>query len=460
MTSDTSCQHAVAEEVHSVCTQQDNSQQGNVVITPSEQNAPTIDEQRPYSDTEDDSVKKHPLLRWWQKLKTNIVLAYSCLLVFPMITFVLLCIAGSDQNQRQNSSEEADTDLLPFSPNQVQPARRSVRSSTLISRKLFKFLRSTSYRLAPYCLCALFAWLIIKAKRRPLKDTEACNIRQNDNGFKGNADFYGLGVRLGLYLQWTAATFAAKFVPSTFRFIHGSYLFVQLGILVAVCLLVLPGSCTFIAEFPIVFQLLWSGGALALRPFQAFRTKFDPASPNLTLEIMSAIMGLCVFIVASSFSIRLYFHPDDFMDTPGGTYIISFFEFGPGAIDSFWILRLAYTVVLLTDLFVLLRKMEKAYVFSEFVHWTNSVSANMATGGLVAVCNFVVKAMVFVLVEIELIVTLLGTRKETSSNGYDVAVFKSRFGRFFHRITTHWSVLLCLSAFSTYRKSILLTDLL
>lgn len=65
---------------------------------------------------------------------------------------------------------------------------------------------------------------VATAKQAPVEALSSLYPRQNDGlcagrvvsgrcGFSGNADFYGLGIRLGFYLQYAALTVALTFVP-------------------------------------------------------------------------------------------------------------------------------------------------------------------------------------------------------------------------------------------------------
>lgn len=56
-------------------------------------------------------------------------------------------------------------------------------------------------------------WAIIEYGVRRHSSPEQCSDRYTDRGFVGNPDFYGLGIRIGIYLQWLGSLMANAFLP-------------------------------------------------------------------------------------------------------------------------------------------------------------------------------------------------------------------------------------------------------
>jgi hypothetical protein len=52
---------------------------------------------------------------------------------------------------------------------------------------------------------------------------ELCKERSTEDGFEGDPDFYGLGIRVGLYIQWFASIVANVFLPEERRFMAAAY---------------------------------------------------------------------------------------------------------------------------------------------------------------------------------------------------------------------------------------------
>ncbi|ORY11073.1 hypothetical protein BCR34DRAFT_335787 [Clohesyomyces aquaticus] len=96
--------------------------------------------------------------------------------------------------------------------------------------------------------------------------------------FEGNSDMYGLGIRLGYYLQWYGGIFAAWFAPSetrALRFTNG--LFVAASFLALVILTVGDVDSLHPVEVYIILLLMF-GAYLSLIPIYLWRllTQCDP----------------------------------------------------------------------------------------------------------------------------------------------------------------------------------------
>ena len=88
-------------------------------------------------------------------------------------------------------------------------------------------------------------------------------VRSNDTlcgqGFEGNSDLYGLGQRLGLYLQWTTAIVINNLLPngrSTFRVVYLGY---SLTVCITTFVLTFTADCTFATEIDILYWSYWGG---------------------------------------------------------------------------------------------------------------------------------------------------------------------------------------------------------
>ncbi|OAF98788.1 uncharacterized protein CC84DRAFT_1223533 [Paraphaeosphaeria sporulosa] len=88
-------------------------------------------------------------------------------------------------------------------------------------------------------------------------------IRKNatlcEEGFLGNADLYGLGIRLGLYLQWMSSFLANNFLSSTRQEIQRVYLVFSLAICLATLIASTRKSCVFSVEIEILYWMYWGG---------------------------------------------------------------------------------------------------------------------------------------------------------------------------------------------------------
>lgn len=213
---------------------------------------------------------------------------------------------------------------------------------------------------------ALLGWSLA-TYARSRHDLKECRDRIHDgaSGFEGNADAYGLGIRLGIYLQWTAQTLANFLLPADVA--HDTAAAVvafDVALAIATLLLTFRRQCTFTVELYLILFIFWgsllvimappgetaqAGRILAQRLKVLFRTqskkeslppksrpkqrdrpvfKFFAHGSNIagTLAMTTILVyGIWFFDAQSR-------HPNgDFPDTPGGG---SFFLFGKTAIDN------------------------------------------------------------------------------------------------------------------------------
>lgn len=139
---------------------------------------------------------------------------------------------------------------------------------------------------------------------------------QATTGFVGNSDFYGLGIRLGIYLQWLGSLVANAALRNERDRMAGAYLTFSLALAVAVMLLVFQRECTFTAEIIIVLNIFWGGTLLVMVPF--VRLLADIETTGLGLALIPLIISMIP--VSTWFWLRLALYGEtDFVPTPGGT---------------------------------------------------------------------------------------------------------------------------------------------
>lgn len=79
-------------------------------------------------------------------------------------------------------------------------------------------------------------------------------------GFEGNADLYGLGVRLGVYFQWGSSLLANSFnLFEHGRALQKTYLVFSIAICLAAIILSTSGACVFAVEIEILYWVYWGG---------------------------------------------------------------------------------------------------------------------------------------------------------------------------------------------------------
>ena len=103
---------------------------------------------------------------------------------------------------------------------------------------------------------AAMTWALVNFQNSNF-DSPQCDARLEDLGFAGNADFYGLGIRLGMYLQWLAQLLANVFLRGEWANLFGANMVFAFALTVAVLILTLRRECTFTAEIIVIIFMFW-----------------------------------------------------------------------------------------------------------------------------------------------------------------------------------------------------------
>jgi hypothetical protein len=162
----------------------------------------------------------------------------------------------------------------------------------------------------------LFWALVVHAEHIHTTELCASTDRLLDRGFVGNPEFYGLGIRLGIYFQWVGSLLANAFLPSERRAMGGAYAAFTAALLIATLVLVFQHACAFSVEIIILLTILWGGSFLVLVPLYT-----DPSQRKIRgLDlIFSRIVFLLVPVTAWFWWRMALMGQVDFTPTPGGT---------------------------------------------------------------------------------------------------------------------------------------------
>lgn len=383
---------------------------------------------------------------WWQRGVSAVKFIPTFFVAFGLYMLMMLIASANSEKERDRlrarRSRPSSTDSeLPGPTNTVSSQTSSAPRITLsldepktgpqkYCRGLISFINTRSTILA-HCCTAIIIFFIGQFGALTRQDQESCIARQAESGFTGNADLYGLGVRLGIYVQWITATIAIRYVPSGRSFVVSSYLFYQFGMIVAMCLLLSPKYCTFTAEVAIVLQFLWAGNAIVMVPTQAAGNRYDRNSKCFGIEILSSVMSCFTFLFTIWFHIRLCLGKYDFAETPDGTMA---FWIGPvdlkydsrtRQIQAVWI---GFYVVELIGIF---GDQDSAYHFTGFLDWNWRASAALATGSLASVLKVFVLVIISSLTVLGNMVRLEENREDEEDWGTFVTVIRHilRFSR-------------------------------
>jgi hypothetical protein len=161
-------------------------------------------------------------------------------------------------------------------------------------------------------------WALIRYGQEP-PDITLCMDRNLSYGFIGNSDFYGLGIRLGVYIQWGTQIIANVLMPGERRSAAGAGLTFLIALLLAMLLAIFQHQCTYAIEIFIIQLIFWPGALITILPFvttfQAFgRDQYKGLAYGF--QLLYTIM----LVPTLWFWIRLATVGEkDFVPTPGGT---------------------------------------------------------------------------------------------------------------------------------------------
>jgi hypothetical protein len=102
-------------------------------------------------------------------------------------------------------------------------------------------------------------------------DPGSCIVRVSGGcGFVGNSDVYGLGVRLGVYLQWISTVLANVYLPNERRGMVAASLAYSIAMFIALLVLVFDGSCLYMVEVIVLLYLLVGGVTSIAGTYRSF----------------------------------------------------------------------------------------------------------------------------------------------------------------------------------------------
>jgi hypothetical protein len=171
---------------------------------------------------------------------------------------------------------------------------------------------------------------------------DECSSRETEGGgFEGSPDFYGLGIRIGVYLQWMSSLIANSWLPEDNLSMAEGYAGFSIAFFIAVLLLIFQDGCAYTVEMIILLNFLWGGTLLIFLPIispgninnrgpvpttpeeeELAKKKQRKEDFNVWRGLKLAIYPLmtCLTPITTWFWIRLAAVGEvDFAATPGGT---------------------------------------------------------------------------------------------------------------------------------------------
>ena len=194
-------------------------------------------------------------------------------------------------------------------------------TSTCILKRI-SFGQATKYKVL-MLICTLFSHLSICGALEQVNGLVDSNTKSHDGtetcGFTGNADIYGIGIRIGYYAQAFSVLIARFFVPQEAQSLRANNLLFLLAVFIGVAWLCHVASSVYAIEPFILINLLlatWHCGIGDRTTFTRVHTAFSPATDIIATLTM---WGLCGFYVWY-FWVGL----DEMHGTPCGTEIFLF----------------------------------------------------------------------------------------------------------------------------------------
>lgn len=105
-------------------------------------------------------------------------------------------------------------------------------------------------------------------------------------GFSGNSDLYGLGIRLGVYLQWITSQIAVYFHLEGSNDLSGAYFIFSAALMIAVFVLTLDQEKSYSVEVVLILYMFF-GGFISVRGYRT-RSKRKLASSHWRSSLGSA----------------------------------------------------------------------------------------------------------------------------------------------------------------------------
>ena len=176
------------------------------------------------------------------------------------------------------------------------------------------------------CPLAVLTWALFFFGDRNHSSSAACTDRLRVDGFVGNPDLYGLGIRLGIYLQWITFLIAEAELPDETSEITGAYAAFSIALLVAMLILIFEEGCVFTTEICVLLTILFGGFWCVLGRKKPPTSGSSPARAEvLGLDMIPFSICVLALVVGTWYWMRMaILGPVDFVPTPSGT---SFFLF-------------------------------------------------------------------------------------------------------------------------------------
>ena len=156
-----------------------------------------------------------------------------------------------------------------------------------------------------------------------------------DQGFEGNEDLYGLGIRVGIYLQWISSLIANNLLPEDRKGLQKVYLIFSLAICIATVVSSFTTTCIFSIEIELLYWMYW-GGFVCVFVFSPCSVRLGSETKWIGLDWITVILFTThTLMTYHGIWFIWYAYDQTFSRMPCGTYQFFFVPMLDPS-DGFW----------------------------------------------------------------------------------------------------------------------------
>jgi hypothetical protein len=139
-------------------------------------------------------------------------------------------------------------------------------------------------------------------------------------GFQGNQDLYGLGIRLGIYMQWISAIIMPFFRKKGDDSLLQSYTMFLLALILAVLVITIRSDPTYVVEMLVLTYIIFGGGHLVLEIGEN-KGPLRKGNRDIVSKVLPSYIKLCLLTAAAIYWAWFWLggiYSDTFLATPCG----------------------------------------------------------------------------------------------------------------------------------------------
>ncbi|KAH8820627.1 hypothetical protein F5884DRAFT_826984 [Xylogone sp. PMI_703] len=169
--------------------------------------------------------------------------------------------------------------------------------------------------------CLYYLCFVVPSLSRAVPTSQPTSITQKRDascGFEGNPDLYGLGIRLGVYMQWASALVICNFNPEGRSELANAYLAFITAVSLAVLIITARADPTYAAEIMVLTYIIFGGvyTIMGVGMRKSMRARLPKVNKFQAVTLFLVLAGAAIY--CSWFWLHGLFK--DFEETPCGTF--------------------------------------------------------------------------------------------------------------------------------------------